>query len=148
MVCSGRFRSFFVAPPCTTFSPAAYPSCRSYALPLGYDRSDGKTFHGNLLAFHSFTMLRAGFSCCQRRGSKSSAQEDMLMYRSKAGPRSLQLLTSKTLLTTSLWNFFAPWNGKAETRMMISLLLDWKACYHMMYCSLLLGLCSHTITGS
>ena len=41
-------------------SPAAYPSCRSYALPLGYDRSDGKTFHGNLLAFHSFTMLRAG----------------------------------------------------------------------------------------
>ena len=30
---NGRLRSFLVAPPCTTFSPAAHPACRSYALP-------------------------------------------------------------------------------------------------------------------
>lgn len=27
MVVAARFRSFFLEPPCTTFSPAAYPSC-------------------------------------------------------------------------------------------------------------------------
>ena len=60
MVVTCRLRSFFLEPPCTTFSPAAYPSCRSYAQPLGYDRKDGKTFHGNLLAFRSFIVLRVG----------------------------------------------------------------------------------------
>ena len=60
MVTSSRFRSFFLEPPCTTFSPAAHPSCRSYAEPLGYDRLDPKTYHGNLLAFRSFVVLKAG----------------------------------------------------------------------------------------
>jgi len=60
MVVTSRFKSFFLEPPCTTFSPAAYPSCRSYTQPLGYDRKDGKTFHGNLLAFRAFIILRVG----------------------------------------------------------------------------------------
>ena len=60
MICSRRFRSFFLEPPCTTFSPAAYPACRSYQEPLGFNRCDGKTFVGNLLAFRSFVLLRVG----------------------------------------------------------------------------------------
>ncbi len=60
MVTSSRFRSLLLEPPCTTFSPAAHPACRSYAEPLGYDRLDPKTFHGNLLAFRSFVVLRVG----------------------------------------------------------------------------------------
>ena len=55
-----RILSFFVEPPCTTFSPAAYPSVRSYSEPLGYDRKNPKTFHGNLLAFRAFVLLRHG----------------------------------------------------------------------------------------
>ena len=57
---SGHFRSFFVEPPCTTFSPAAYPSVRSYENPVGYDRLCPKTYVGNLLAFRSLLLLRYG----------------------------------------------------------------------------------------
>lgn len=88
MVSSGRFQSFFIAPPCTTFSPAAYPSCRSYALPLGYDRSDGKTFHGNLLAFNAFTMLRAGRRSRRPCGLEQPRRSKMCwtpMWRSLVG---------------------------------------------------------------
>ena len=53
-------KSFMCEPPCTSFSPAAHPSVRSYAEPLGYDRSEPKTFHGNLHAFRSLTLLRVG----------------------------------------------------------------------------------------
>ena len=60
MVQCGRFRSFMCEPPCTTFSPAAHPACRSYAEPLGYDRSDEKTFAGNQQAFGSFILMRSG----------------------------------------------------------------------------------------
>lgn len=60
MVSAGRFRSFFVEPPCTTFSPAAYPSVRSYENPVGYDRLCPKTYVGNLLAFRSLLLLRYG----------------------------------------------------------------------------------------
>lgn len=38
MLEEGRFRSFLVAPPCTSFSPAGHPAVRSYALPSGFDR--------------------------------------------------------------------------------------------------------------
>ena len=55
-----RILSFFVEPPCTTFSPAAFPSVRSYAVPLGFDRKNPKTLHGNLLAFRAFVLLRHG----------------------------------------------------------------------------------------
>ena len=61
MITTGRFRSFMIEPPCTTFSAAAYPSVRSYTNPLGYDRTDAKTLHGNTLAFRSFVLLRCGY---------------------------------------------------------------------------------------
>lgn len=86
MVSSGRFRSFFIAPPCTTFSPAAHPSCRSYS--VGYDRTDGKTFHGNLLAFRAFTMLRAGRRARRPCGLEQPRRSKMCwtpMWRSLVG---------------------------------------------------------------
>ena len=53
----GRLRSFLVAPPCTTFSPAAYPSLRSYRIPEGYDRSHPRARLGNCLAFAAILLL-------------------------------------------------------------------------------------------
>ena len=49
-----------VEPPCTTFSPAAFPAVRSYAEPLGFDRLNPKTLGGNCLAFRSFSILIVG----------------------------------------------------------------------------------------
>ena len=60
MIATGRFRSFLIEPPCTSFSAAAHPSVRSYKQPLGYDRKEKKTLHGNILSFRSFVMLKVG----------------------------------------------------------------------------------------
>ena len=57
MLSSGRFRSCAIEPPCTSFSPAAHPSVRSYVEPWGYDRSDFKTLLGNTSALRAFTLL-------------------------------------------------------------------------------------------
>lgn len=60
MVAEGRFRSFLVEPPCTSFSPAAYPCVRSYKEPRGFCRDHPKVMHGNCLAFRSLILMRAG----------------------------------------------------------------------------------------
>eukprot|EP00435_Cladocopium_sp_Y103_P075270 s60_g55.t1 len=60
MLEEGRFRSFLIAPPCTSFSPAAHPAVRSYAEPLGFDRTLPKTLLGNTLAFRALCLLRVG----------------------------------------------------------------------------------------
>ena len=60
MMEEGRLRSFLVAPPCTTFSPAAHPSLRSYQLPQGYDLHHPRVRLGNLLAYAALTLLFAG----------------------------------------------------------------------------------------
>eukprot|EP00435_Cladocopium_sp_Y103_P052207 s698_g16.t1 len=67
MIEEDRFRSFFLAPPCTSFSPAAHPSVRSYREPLGFDRLNPKTFLGNLLAFRTLLLLRVGKRCFGQR---------------------------------------------------------------------------------
>ena len=51
-----RLQSFLVSPPCTTFSPAAHPACRSYACPRGFTMSE-KVLLGNCLAFVSLVWL-------------------------------------------------------------------------------------------
>ena len=51
MVQNGRIRAVALEPPCTTFSPAAYPSCRSYKVPRGYNQKSRKVWLGNRLAF-------------------------------------------------------------------------------------------------
>eukprot|EP00435_Cladocopium_sp_Y103_P057938 s1879_g20.t1 len=60
MISSGRFKSFMIEPPCTSFSAAAHPAVRSYAEPLGFVRDEKKTLHGNMLAFRSFVILKVG----------------------------------------------------------------------------------------
>ena len=60
MIEENQFRSFLIAPPCTSFSPAAHPAVRSYKQPLGFDRLNPKTFWGNLLAFRALLLMRVG----------------------------------------------------------------------------------------
>ena len=60
MVEEDRFGSFLLEPPCTSFSAAAHPAVRSYEEPLGFDRRNPKTLHGNTLAFRSFVLLKVG----------------------------------------------------------------------------------------
>ena len=52
-----RLRSFLVAPPCTTYSPAAHPACRSYAKPRGFQPTARKTLLGTILALRALTLL-------------------------------------------------------------------------------------------
>ena len=60
MMEDGRLKSFLAAPPCTTFSPAAFPALRSYKMPLGFNRKHPRVLLGNKLAFSSMClMLRA-----------------------------------------------------------------------------------------
>ena len=54
---SDRLKSFLVAPPCTSFSPAAYPSVRSYRQPRGYNQRLPKVHLGNVLAFVALCLL-------------------------------------------------------------------------------------------
>ena len=55
-----RVKAFLVAPPCTTFSPAAHPALRSYSQPQGYNLSHPRVIVGNLLAYASLCLLFAG----------------------------------------------------------------------------------------
>lgn len=57
MISEKRFRSLACEPPCTTFSPAQHPASRSYQQPLGFDRTERKSYIGNLLAFRCFAIL-------------------------------------------------------------------------------------------
>ena len=57
MFTSRRFRSTLLAPPCTTFSAAAWPDLRSYQNPLGYCRTHARTLLGNTLAFRSLAIM-------------------------------------------------------------------------------------------
>ena len=57
MVQNKLFRSMMLEPPCTTFSAAAHPACRSYAIPEGWDRLNPKVLHGNALAFRCLLLV-------------------------------------------------------------------------------------------
>ena len=57
MIEEGRILSFLVSPPCTTFSPAAFPCLRSYQEPMGFDRSHPRVLLGNKLANHSMALM-------------------------------------------------------------------------------------------
>ena len=58
MLDSEAFRSLLLAPPCTTFSPAAFPAVRSYKVPKGWDRKHPKVLQGNLTAFRSLIIFK------------------------------------------------------------------------------------------
>ena len=57
LVESGSLDSFFIQPPCTTFSPAAYPALRSYARPRGYCPDEPRTLLGTNLALNSLALM-------------------------------------------------------------------------------------------
>ena len=46
-----------MAPPCTTFSAAAYPCLRSYVIPRGFDPKNERVIEGNQLAFAMLCLL-------------------------------------------------------------------------------------------
>ena len=52
-----RLDSFLMAPPCTTFSAAAYPCLRSYVIPRGFDPKNERVIEGNQLAFAMLCLL-------------------------------------------------------------------------------------------
>ena len=54
---SGRLLAFLVAPPCTTFSPAAYPPLRTYKKPLGLYLENPRVVDGTLLAHASLSLM-------------------------------------------------------------------------------------------
>ena len=57
MLESDRLQSVMIEPPCTTFSPAAFPSLRSYQQPRGFDQNHPRVVEGNCLAFAMLAIL-------------------------------------------------------------------------------------------
>ena len=53
-----RILGVLLAPPCTSFSPAAHPAVRSYKQPRGFDRSHPKVLLGNHMAFKSIIIMK------------------------------------------------------------------------------------------
>ena len=60
LVSSGRLRSFFVSPPCTTFSIMRRPRLRSASSPFGFDTSDPQTRTGTILACRGCQLMYVG----------------------------------------------------------------------------------------
>ena len=60
MLESGRLKSLLCSPPCTSFSPAAYPSVRSYSCAEGFDQTNPKVILGNILAYYCLVLLFVG----------------------------------------------------------------------------------------
>ena len=58
MLEDGRIIAFLVAPPCTTFSAAAFPALRSYRVPMGFDLTNPRVLHGNCLAMMSLMLIQ------------------------------------------------------------------------------------------
>ena len=57
MMESGRLLSWICSPPCTSFSPAAYPAVRSYACAEGFDQSNPKVIIGNKLSYGMLDLM-------------------------------------------------------------------------------------------
>eukprot|EP00435_Cladocopium_sp_Y103_P069119 s624_g32.t1 len=59
LVQNHRVKALALEPPCTTFSAAAYPPCRSYKTPRGFNQKLSKVWVGNRLAFACLLLLFA-----------------------------------------------------------------------------------------
>ena len=57
MLEQGRLYAVFIAPPCTTFSAAAWPCLRSYRCPRGFRPKDPRTKKGTELALRAIAIL-------------------------------------------------------------------------------------------
>ena len=69
-----RLDSVFLQPPCTSFSAAAHPACRSYVCPTGWDRMLPKVWRGNLLAFRCLLVM----FYCLRLGIPAALEQPRL----------------------------------------------------------------------
>jgi hypothetical protein len=54
-----RVKAVALEPPYATFSPAAYPPCKRYSVPRGFNQSSPKVWVGNRLAFACLLLLFA-----------------------------------------------------------------------------------------
>eukprot|EP00438_Fugacium_kawagutii_P016043 Skav232582 [mRNA] locus=scaffold932:80382:86688:- [translate_table: standard] len=66
-----RILAVLVAPPCTSFSPAAHPAVRSYENPMGFNRKLGKVLVGNRLAGGAMSIMFA----CRRTHSPGMLEQ-------------------------------------------------------------------------
>lgn len=57
MMEEGRLLSWLCSPPCTSFSPAAFPAVRSYACPEGFDQENPKVKIGNKLSYGMLDLM-------------------------------------------------------------------------------------------
>ena len=60
LVSEKRLLSFFLCPPCTTFSIMRRPALRSRSMPYGFSPSEEKTSVGNVLAHRSMQLMYVG----------------------------------------------------------------------------------------
>eukprot|EP00435_Cladocopium_sp_Y103_P057254 s392_g19.t1 len=122
MLEEGRFRSFLVEPPCTTFSPAAHPAVRSYAEPLGFDRLLPKTLLGNTLAFRALCLLRVGKRCrrpcaaVNKVGSGFKRSLEALNSEERLMPDvdGLETILANEVMLSSSWRTRRSWFWKRQ----------------------------------
>ena len=62
MLRSGRILAVLLAPPCTTFSAAAYPCLRTYVFPRGLNRKHPRVIRGNQMAFRALLVMKYALS--------------------------------------------------------------------------------------
>ena len=55
--------SYLVAPPCTTFSPAQYPSLRSYQCPRHHQPKEPRTLYGTTWALRAIVLMMVAAIC-------------------------------------------------------------------------------------
>ena len=80
MLQEGRLRSAFVSPPCTTFSPAAYPALRSYEDPWG-DHSHPRVRTGNILAQRALAIIFTARTYQRGAGGEQPRRSKMAWLR-------------------------------------------------------------------
>ena len=88
-----RIGAVLLAPPCTTFSPAAWPSLRSYENLLGYCRENPRVLHGNRLAGSAMSIMLT----CKRthsHGMLETPRRSKMRWR-KHGEDCLSLVRQK-----------------------------------------------------
>ena len=97
-----RLMAFLVAPPCTSFSPAAFPPVRTYALPRGLQPLVTKALVGNALAFSALCLLQAGLRLHVFGAGEQPRRSKMRWL--KEWERLLQLGASETWLASCAYN--------------------------------------------
>ena len=97
-----RLIAFLVAPPCTSFSPAAFPPVRTYAQPRGLLPLVSKALVGNALAFAAICLLEAGLRLHVFGAGEQPRRSKMRWL--KEWERLIELGASETWLASCAYN--------------------------------------------